>query len=231
MKMDGLPPYRYERPMAVEYGRLSVVGERLVCHLCGRDWLNLGTHAWLTHGLTADEYRVEFGLNRVQALTAPSVSRRLAELSRARFLAGQSGLLPLDADGMRRMAQGAHKLARAQRKIEQSIKRGGADPCPRGHTRSRKPSGGLICRFCTDSRPRTPRLVFLGPLKPRSLIGDVCSKGHPWDGYLVKNWNGHQQRKCRQCNRDSVKAWRKEHPDRFKAQRVRQRARRAASAG
>lgn len=53
----GLPPYRYERPIANEYGRLRSVGDRLVCHLCGRDWLLLGTHVWLTHGMTADEYR------------------------------------------------------------------------------------------------------------------------------------------------------------------------------
>lgn len=229
MRRDGLAPYRYERPVAVEYGRLRVVGERLVCHLCGRDWLNLGTHAWLTHGLTADEYRSEFGLNRVQALTASSLSRRLAELSRARFLAGQSGLRPLDADGMQKMAQGAHKAARPQRKIEQSIKRGGADPCPEGHTRSRKPSGGLVCRICTSSRLREPRLVFFGPLKPRSLIGDLCSKGHPWDGYSVKNWNGHQRRACRQCNRDSVNAWRHQHPDKLKAQKARLRLRRASA--
>lgn len=45
------------------------------CIVCGRDYVNVGVHAKRRHGLTADEYRVEFGL----LMTAPLVDKALSE--------------------------------------------------------------------------------------------------------------------------------------------------------
>ena len=47
------------------YGELGVVrddGERMQCHGCGEWFLHLGSHVFQAHGLTADDYRREFGL-------------------------------------------------------------------------------------------------------------------------------------------------------------------------
>lgn len=69
-------PSRYERPRFGQFGTLSYVGERLVCHICGRDYLHLAQHVVRTHGLEAEQYRDHFGLNRRTALVSASVSEK-----------------------------------------------------------------------------------------------------------------------------------------------------------
>lgn len=47
-------------------GRLSYdpVEDKVQCHICGNWYKKLEAHVWPKHGLLADEYREEFGLNR-----------------------------------------------------------------------------------------------------------------------------------------------------------------------
>ena len=64
------------------YGKLGVLetdGERVQCHICGRWYRHLGSHAWHSHGMTADEYREEYGLNRGQILVSTELHQLLRE--------------------------------------------------------------------------------------------------------------------------------------------------------
>jgi hypothetical protein len=79
------PPYDYDRPPFGEFGAFLMVGDRLVCHLCGRDYLNLQTHVWAMHGLRASEYRDRFRLFVTTALWARPVSRRITESNHRRI--------------------------------------------------------------------------------------------------------------------------------------------------
>lgn len=37
---------------------------KIICHICGRAYKRLGSHAKESHGMTIDEYKAEFGLCR-----------------------------------------------------------------------------------------------------------------------------------------------------------------------
>ncbi|WP_215449682.1 MucR family transcriptional regulator [Streptomyces sp. ATCC 21386] len=66
-----------------DFGRLlrDAATDTVACHVCGRSFRALGAHVRV-HGMTADEYRQEFGLLRSRALSARSLSQ---EQSRARL--------------------------------------------------------------------------------------------------------------------------------------------------
>ncbi len=61
-----------------EFGSLNFDGEKLQCHIC-RSWFRgLASHLRHGHnGLTAQEYKAEFGLNRTTPLISPDISRKL----------------------------------------------------------------------------------------------------------------------------------------------------------
>jgi len=61
------------------YGKLGILetdGERIQCHICGRWYKSLSSHAWHSHGFTADEYRLEYGLNRGQSLISNETAKK-----------------------------------------------------------------------------------------------------------------------------------------------------------
>jgi predicted transcriptional regulator len=78
---EGRKPYRYERPLHGVFGSVSYSGERLVCHLCGRDFLALGTHINAKHGVTAFEYKAMFGLMRNTPLMTLRLVHRHHEIA------------------------------------------------------------------------------------------------------------------------------------------------------
>ena len=53
---------------------------RIKCLLCGAASKTLGTHLKLQHGVTADDYRVRFGIPFTCALASPDVLRNLSRL-------------------------------------------------------------------------------------------------------------------------------------------------------
>lgn len=67
------------------HGALETVGGRLVCHVCGRDYLSLQSHVWGAHGYTAEEYRKEFGLYSTTPLWADEVSAKLTAANTRRM--------------------------------------------------------------------------------------------------------------------------------------------------
>lgn len=77
MRREGLRPVG-----AGVYGRISEDAEgRLICHECGRAYLNLAAHVALAHGMSADEYRETYELPRSTKLSAASMRERIGRSS------------------------------------------------------------------------------------------------------------------------------------------------------
>lgn len=179
----GIAPYRYERPPFGEFGSVATVGERLVCHLCGRDFIHLGTHIVKVHGCSVDEYRAIFGLMAKTKLIARSLKVRLREA----LLRDPQRINPGSPEHMRAML--AARMKQGTAASPEALRR-------RAIRRQRAPQPGRL-----------------------SVIGvSTCTRGHVWDGFVTK-----KQRLCRLCNRENVKRWRREHPDRLREQRRRHR--------
>jgi hypothetical protein len=62
--------------------RRTISDDKLLCHICGKGFRNVGLHSYQTHGLSADEYKIEFGLIRGRGLVAPETRERMAENAR-----------------------------------------------------------------------------------------------------------------------------------------------------
>lgn len=62
-----------------ERGRLTHIGDKLQCHLCGKGFHNLGKHAQATHGIVADDYRREFMLHHGLGLVSNAYARRMSQ--------------------------------------------------------------------------------------------------------------------------------------------------------
>lgn len=63
------------------YGQLGILSydeieDRIQCHICGEWFVYLFPHLRWKHGLTLDEYREDFGLNRTQPLCTKSLSEK-----------------------------------------------------------------------------------------------------------------------------------------------------------
>lgn len=82
-KHAGEPAPRVGQPVgAGVYGRITEDAEgRLICHECGKAYLSLAAHAFLAHGLTADEYREAYELPRSTKLAAASVRQQISRSS------------------------------------------------------------------------------------------------------------------------------------------------------
>lgn len=68
-----------------QYGVLASDGERVQCHICGRWYKGLGTHAWQAHGISADEYREEFGLKYTHGLVGENTKDRMSQKQKRRW--------------------------------------------------------------------------------------------------------------------------------------------------
>ncbi|MEI5522112.1 MucR family transcriptional regulator [Streptomyces brasiliscabiei] len=81
-------PYRPRHP---DFGRLirDEDTDTVLCHLCGRAFRSLGAHV-RAHGMTAAEYRREFGLMRGRALSARSLAREQSRTRRAEYRASEA---------------------------------------------------------------------------------------------------------------------------------------------
>lgn len=69
-----------------EFGRLirDESTDSVICHVCGRAFQSLGAHVRV-HGMTAAEYRNEFGLLRSRALSARSLSHTQSRAAGSRY--------------------------------------------------------------------------------------------------------------------------------------------------
>ncbi|MFJ8046067.1 MucR family transcriptional regulator [Kitasatospora sp. NPDC096147] len=82
--MNAVP--REPSAAAARFGRLErdEGADLVICHVCGRGFRALGSHV-RAHGMTAAEYRDEFGLLRTRALSSRDTSRSRSTAQRAAF--------------------------------------------------------------------------------------------------------------------------------------------------
>ena len=55
-------------------------GDRVQCHICGKLCKSVGNHAFLAHGVTADDYRTIFGLKSSTGLVTSEISERRSQV-------------------------------------------------------------------------------------------------------------------------------------------------------
>ena len=63
--------------------RASVKPDYLVCLECGRKQKTLKRHLRMTHGISAEQYRADYGLPEDYPLVAPSYSKQRGDMARA----------------------------------------------------------------------------------------------------------------------------------------------------
>lgn len=79
MVYKGVPPFmKYEGG----YGYQGVLLEqedtgKLQCHICGKHFMSLPGHIYFKHGLTADEYKKQVGLNLGTPIVSESISKKI----------------------------------------------------------------------------------------------------------------------------------------------------------
>lgn len=106
--LTGYPP---RNAPGTELGRLSTDAEgHLLCHVCGVARRHLATHAWRAHGLTADEYRAKFELNRTTPLVSDDSSARY------RQTAVEIGLSEMNPDAL--TPEAAARGRRTEKRLE-----------------------------------------------------------------------------------------------------------------
>lgn len=77
-------------PTYVPLGEVrSSDGVTLDCHICGEAYHSVGLHAFMTHDVTANEYRVLFGLSRSTSLFGPEYQDRQRERVRREIAEGR----------------------------------------------------------------------------------------------------------------------------------------------
>lgn len=65
-----------------EHGKIEYDDEgKVICHICGRSYKRLGSHARESHSMTIEEYKAEFGLNRRARTTEQNYSLTMRELA------------------------------------------------------------------------------------------------------------------------------------------------------
>lgn len=82
--------YNYEKKHPVhplpEKGEIAYDNEgKLICHICGRAFKKLASHAYNGHKITASEYKKMFGLNNKEGLLIESTKEKLREYSKVNY--------------------------------------------------------------------------------------------------------------------------------------------------
>lgn len=205
----GIRAYRYERPPFGRFGEVATIGDRLVCHLCGRDFVFLGGHILRKHGIDAREYRRIFGLTRRHALCTERLSRRRAETVIANGGAARLGRIDVTRDTTRAVAASSEARS-AERLLGWKSQpapinaiaaaariRSSQSTCLRGHLLP----ASRVCIECRRLRGRAydhRRRPARGRTRPLDT-GLTCTNGHPWTTANVVT--GLRQRSCRLCSR------------------------------
>lgn len=99
------------------YGILDGDDERVACHECGKMYRSLGSHVWIAHELSADEYRRRHGIPQRVGLVSPSLSRSYSERS----------VRNLETEGWQRMVEKRDPLAASRARSGDAFRRRGGD--------------------------------------------------------------------------------------------------------
>lgn len=73
-----------------EIGVFNDNGDKAECHICGKWYVSVASHAWQIHGIIATEYRELFSLNYSQGLEADKERRGRKERGRREYRLGIS---------------------------------------------------------------------------------------------------------------------------------------------
>jgi predicted transcriptional regulator len=71
--------------------KASVKPEYIVCMECGRKQKTLRRHLQSAHGMTADQYRKDYGLPDTYPMVAPNYSERRREMAKSIGLGRKKG--------------------------------------------------------------------------------------------------------------------------------------------
>jgi hypothetical protein len=180
-------PWQYERPHFGSFGQIDTVGDRLVCHICGRDFAALSKHVSQIHDISADRYREMFGLNRTHGLWSASLKKRQSEKQTARGLGdiGRAVMAKRSPEELQaQRIRAGHKGEPRRREIQPHLAELGRRNARLGNAAARE--AGVL-----DWRARQTH----------------CKRGHEFTPENTYHWGKDGKwRACRACSRDQMRA-------------------------
>lgn len=128
-KLKPLPGYpRKEAFTAIEDIEAYLSGEKVVCLLCGREYVALGGHLTRAHGLSNDDYRMRFGIPFRYGLAAKPFRKRGARHIARLRRDGRMSAAPSKAT-IKKM----HQARRKRRAISEATRQQNLDKLRRIH--------------------------------------------------------------------------------------------------
>lgn len=74
---NGNARYELPRPGTIAFDE----GGKVICHICGKSYKRLGSHAYYTHGITVEQYKEKFGICVGSKLTSKEYSQVMRKYS------------------------------------------------------------------------------------------------------------------------------------------------------
>lgn len=202
-----------KEPMSLSaFGVKEIIGDKMRCHICGRLYRHVGVHAVQAHGLTADEYREEFGLNRDTGLIGPETHEIQAHNA---MRPGHPGTKVLLAKGLPDK-EAALRGSQQSRRLE--WKRGVSErQKDNPAVKSRLDAARALVTPAGRSRGQWLYLLRLSPTERKERYQHLaehrwkgnglkthCLRGHAFseeNTRIVPRPDGRQGRACRACDR------------------------------
>lgn len=149
------------------FGQMTYDGDSHVqCHACGKFYVRLGAHIWAKHGLSAREYKREYGLMQSQSLDAPQFIRRHSEITSSpeHLARAKAHLERINNEGMNRLG-----VTRDMSPQERDRRR--VVWLEQGKSRHRKHQVTLNCEHCDK-----PFTVTRYEATKRRFCGKSCAQ-------------------------------------------------------
>lgn len=205
-----------------ERGALSLVGQKVQCHICGKPYHHLGAHVVRTHELSADEYTDEFGLKRTTGLISPA----LAEKRRRHMLSRD----PEQRNSARSLAVAARRdnpcprtwRVSLEQRLSPACRMLTSAPCPicgKAWTRHRWPSERVTCSpECARQLVAQRVSAARGGVSVVECSCVVC--GHKWQALRPS--------RRRTCSSECFAQWRRSRVESMQTEAAREKIRQAA---
>lgn len=149
------------------YGYIEETADGLLCHECGNHYRSLAAHAYRSHGLTADEYRVEHGIPQRITLIAGDMKDALSKASTQR----------IGSAGWEKLVEKRDPSAAAHARAPESFLRRGEDKARQIETAKKNIAGARKpitrrCKVCDN--------LILGR-KGRDTCSPLCARIHTYE--------------------------------------------------
>lgn len=139
------------------YGHVDEEADGLLCHECGGHYRSLGVHAYMAHGMTADEYRAAHGIPQRVSLITTETREAVSAAASAR----------VGSEAWQRMVEKRDPTAASHARTPESFQRRGEDRARQIEV-SRRNIAGV-------RKPITRRCVVCGRLIVGRKGRDTCS--------------------------------------------------------